>query len=54
MFYSNESKLQIRTDFAVLGVRELFKIFLPPPPFFDLNKTQNFGFEFFFISGQKK
>ena len=34
MFYSNESKLQIRTDFAVLSVRELFQFSLQPPPSF--------------------
>ena len=33
MFYSNKSKLQIRTDFAVLSVRELFQFSLQPPPF---------------------
>ena len=34
MFYSNKSKLQTRTDFAVLRVRELFQLPLPPPPSF--------------------
>ena len=34
MFYSNKSKLQTRTDFAVLRVRELFQIPLQPPPSF--------------------
>ena len=31
--YSNKSKLQTRTDFAVLRIRELFQFSLPPPPF---------------------
>ena len=30
--YSNKSKLQTRTEFAVLRVRELFGFFLQPPP----------------------
>jgi hypothetical protein len=53
MFYPNKSKLQTRTDFAVLSVRELFQFSLQPPPFFALNKTQNFGFEFYFIQNKK-
>ena len=33
--YSNKSKLQTRTDFAVLRIRELFQFSLPPPPAFE-------------------
>ena len=53
MFHSNKSKLHTRTAFAVLRVRELFQFSLQPPPFFVQNKTQNFGFEFFFIKDKK-
>ena len=34
MFYSNKSRLQTRTDFAVLRVRELFQFSLQPPQSF--------------------
>ena len=50
MFHSNKSKLQTRTDFAVLRVRELFQIPLRPPPYLVFSTIPSFMMGFFYAA----